>query len=80
VEIWYIFPRVGILYEEKSGNPAGEELAPFFSQCIPQCAPSELAASRPTLKKFQRSPSRLSVDVRRKDIFVPLQFSAGTES
>jgi hypothetical protein len=24
VVIWYIFPRFGILYQEKSGNPAGE--------------------------------------------------------
>jgi hypothetical protein len=24
VVIWYIFPRFGILYEEKSGNPAGD--------------------------------------------------------
>jgi hypothetical protein len=23
VVIWYIFPRFGILYQEKSGNPAG---------------------------------------------------------
>jgi hypothetical protein len=25
VVIWYIFPRFGILYEEKSGNPAGDD-------------------------------------------------------
>jgi hypothetical protein len=25
VVIWYIFPRVGILHQEKSGNPAEEE-------------------------------------------------------
>jgi hypothetical protein len=25
VVIWYIFPRFGILYQEKSGNPAVEE-------------------------------------------------------
>jgi hypothetical protein len=24
VVIWYIFPRFGILYQEKSGNPAAE--------------------------------------------------------
>jgi hypothetical protein len=23
VAVWYIFPRFGILYQEKSGNPAG---------------------------------------------------------
>jgi hypothetical protein len=41
--IWYIFPRFGMLYQEKSGNPAAHPLfvsllgnlfsSPFFKQC-----------------------------------------------
>jgi hypothetical protein len=34
--IWYIFPRFGLLYQEKSGNPASDSrqcfpITPFFS-------------------------------------------------
>jgi hypothetical protein len=36
--IWYIFPRFGILYQEKSGNPAngdtGDRLAYFWLQLV----------------------------------------------
>jgi hypothetical protein len=27
--IWYIFPRFGILYQEKSGNPAADRVGVF---------------------------------------------------
>jgi hypothetical protein len=31
VVIWYIFPRFGILYQEKSGNPGLRHPDPFLS-------------------------------------------------
>jgi hypothetical protein len=31
VVIWYIFPRFGILYQEKSGNPASELQIPTYA-------------------------------------------------
>jgi hypothetical protein len=37
VEIWYIFPRFGILFQEKSGNPEGEAekgRADLYSRCV----------------------------------------------
>jgi hypothetical protein len=37
VGIWYIFPRFGILYQEKSGNPGCRNALPLQARASRRC-------------------------------------------
>jgi hypothetical protein len=59
IAIWYIFPRFGILYQEKSGNPAENSKKIVFKVrigCLPTCvrgSPCSVSpGANPTIAEF----------------------------
>jgi hypothetical protein len=50
--IWYIFPRFGMLYQEKSGNPGPRPRGQFLSKEFPNCTSETIKARSYLVEKI----------------------------